>query len=84
MYEREKRNNPRTGSALPRSIAAEENSNSHEKADYVPVAYADWSAKGQTSQIYEDHVRRKFSASSGGLSRYVLCSSEMLNMAGFW
>ena len=77
MYERGERNNPRKGSALRRSMAAEENSNSHERADYMPVACADWSTKGQTSQIYEDHVRRKFSASSGGLSRYVLCSSKM-------
>lgn len=84
VYEREKRNNPRTGSALPRSMVAERDSESHEKADYMPVACADWSTKGQTSQSYEDHVRRKFSASSGGLSKYVLCSLEMLNMAGFW
>ena len=48
----------------------------------MPVPCADGSTKGQNAQIYEDHVRRKFSAPSGGLSRYVLCSSEMLNMAG--
>ena len=78
MCERKKKNNPRAGDAPPRFQLWRP----REILISMLVSCADGSTKGQNSQIYEDHVRRKFSASSGDLSRYVLCSSEMLNMAG--